>query len=74
MRSGFPKINREELSEYSAPIPTKSEQDRLADVLLVYDKRELVEEDHLAKLKLLKNGLMEDLLTGRVRVVAEVKG
>ena len=68
MRSGFPKINREELGEYSAPFPPPAEQQMIGSFLLEHDRHSAREEATLNKLRLLKAGLMEDLLTGRVRV------
>ena len=68
MRSGFPKINREELSEYQLALPTYKEQQRIAEILDTYDTRIRTEEAYRDKLKLQKQGLMHDLLTGKVRV------
>lgn len=67
MRSGFPKINRDELAEYRAALPPFSEQKRIASVLGEFDRREREEIAELSKLTLLKRGIMDDLLTGRVR-------
>jgi type I restriction enzyme S subunit len=68
MRSGFPKINREELSGYQLALPTYKEQQRIAEILDTYDTRIRTEEAYRDKLKLQKKGLMHDLLTGKVRV------
>lgn len=68
MRSGFPKINREELGEYQVALPSYNEQERISAILESHDTRILTEEAYLNKLKLQKKGLMDDLLTGRVRV------
>ncbi|MEM9861011.1 MAG: restriction endonuclease subunit S [Myxococcota bacterium] len=68
MRSGFPKINRKELGEYILWIPTRAEQNQIAAVLVSNDRRQAQEEAELSKLHLLKQGLMEDLLKGRVSV------
>lgn len=68
MRSGFPKINREELSEYLAAVPRPSEQEQTGRVLDGHDVRIDREEAFLLKLRALKKGLMQDLLTGRVRI------
>jgi type I restriction enzyme S subunit len=68
MRSGFPKINRSEMSEFAMGWPLADEQARIARVLMGADaKQESAEAEH-HKLQLLKSGLMDDLLTGRVRV------
>lgn len=68
MRSGFPKINREELSEYRLALPLYEEQQTIAQILDTHDTRIRTEETYLNKLKRQKQGLMHDLLTGKVRV------
>ena len=68
MRSGFPKINREEMGEYVTTLPPIEEQRRIAAVLHAHDARIRSEEAVLAKRRQVKRGLMDDLLTGRVRV------
>lgn len=68
MRSGIPKINRAELGEYTFRLPPLSEQSRIVDVLATHGRRVRTERESLAKLTKLKEGLMQDLLTGRVRV------
>ncbi|WP_334843853.1 restriction endonuclease subunit S [Nostoc sp.] len=49
-------------------IPPKSEQKYIIQILNTYDTRIRTEETYLNKLKLQKQGLMQDLLTGKVRV------
>jgi len=49
-------------------IPPKSEQKYIIQILNTYDTRIRTEEAYLNKLKLQKQGLMQDLLTGKVRV------
>lgn len=58
----------------SSPIslPPLDEQRRITQILDAHDARITIEETYHEKLTLLKQGLMDDLLTGRVRVpVAE---
>lgn len=74
MRSGFPKINRDELEYYEAAIPDHEEQKRIATVLDSQDARIRTEEASHGKLIQLKKGLMHDLLTGQVRVPAAKSG
>ena len=69
MRSGFPKINRAELSEFSMGWPSCKEQVMAARILDEADEKQALEERLLGKLKQQKSGLMDDLLTGRVRVI-----
>ncbi|HYU71179.1 MAG TPA: restriction endonuclease subunit S [Ktedonobacteraceae bacterium] len=71
MRSGFPKINRNELGEYIVALPPYQEQKAIANTFISLDNEIRVEQAHRDKLKLYKQGLMQDLLTGRVRVSAE---
>ncbi|MDA7492633.1 restriction endonuclease subunit S [bacterium] len=49
-------------------VPRRAEQDRVADVITSCDDRIGKETLHLTKLRTLKTGLMQDLLTGKVRV------
>jgi type I restriction enzyme S subunit len=68
MRSGFPKLNRDELAEFTMGWPKTDEQNRIALLLMAADDDQLAIEKELSKLYQLKSGLMNDLLTGRVRV------
>ncbi|ARN52292.1 TPA: restriction endonuclease subunit S [Pseudomonas aeruginosa] len=68
MRSGFPKINRNEMAEFSMGWPSRDEQKLIAGFIEQADSEQALEEVELQKLKLLKTALMDDLLTGRVRV------
>jgi len=68
MRSGFPKINRDELSEFLFAFPDTQEQSRIAAVLVSADETIEKEETFKNKLLAIKAGLMEDLLSGTVRV------
>ena len=68
MRSGFPKINRDEMAGFATGWPDSGEQKRIADMLEATDAETSECAKELAKLQQLKSGLMDDLLTGRVRV------
>ena len=50
------------------PKPNIKEQSRIVEIFDTYDTRIRVEEAYRDKLKLQKQGLMHDLLTGKVRV------
>jgi len=67
-RSGFPKINRSELAEFRTAFPSTEEQDRICSLSVSFDERIDREEELLSKYRLLKTGLMQDLLTSKVRV------
>lgn len=61
-------INLQILRPLFVPVPPLSEQDALADIFVGVDKQLSSETSKLATLQTLKKGLMNDLLTGRVRV------
>ena len=50
------------------PKPPIAEQVAIEARISAMDSRLAVEAEYVAKLKLLKSGLLDDLLTGRVRV------
>lgn len=50
------------------PWAPERERARIAEILDAHDARIRAEEAYRDKLKLQKKGLMDDLLTGRVRV------
>lgn len=50
------------------PLPPVEEQEQIAKILTTQDKKIEIEEINLAKLKELKKGLMNDLLTGKARI------
>lgn len=60
---GLPFFKRFEVA-----IPARDEQDRTVEILLAAERSVEKEEQELAKLLEQKAGLMDDLLTGRVRV------
>ena len=54
-------------------LPSPTEQDAIAQVYDAHDARIRAEEAYRDKLRLLKKGLMDDLLTGRVRVAVAME-
>jgi type I restriction enzyme S subunit len=56
------------------PLPPRDEQDRIVSILAAVGSRVDAERAWREKLRLLKIGLMEDLLTGRVRVTEVLQG
>jgi len=69
VRSGMPKINRSELAEYTIALPpTKAEQEAIAEALS--DADALIEclEQLVAKKRAVKQGAMQELLTGKRRL------
>lgn len=61
-------FNVGEMRRLLMPVPSCGEQDVIVQAIDVHEARTRVEERQLRKLRALKQGLMEDLLTGRVRV------
>ena len=66
--SNYPAVNSYELLNIKIPLPPLPEQQRIAEVLSQVDEVIEKEENYKRKLESLKRGLMEDLLTGKVRV------
>ncbi|PKL80481.1 MAG: hypothetical protein CVV25_04025 [Ignavibacteriae bacterium HGW-Ignavibacteriae-4] len=66
--SNYPAINSSEVKSLSIPLPSLPEQERIAEVLSTQD--ELIEglRDEKQRLVEQKRGLMQVLLTGKVRV------
>ena len=70
MRSGMPKINREEMAGFSNKVPTTlNEQTAIAAVLSDMDAELAALEARRDKTRALKQGMMQELLTGRIRLV-----
>lgn len=63
-------INRTELGRFPVPCPGLKEQERIIAAFEEHESRIAEEMAYLMKLKSIKRGLMQDLLTGRVRVKA----
>jgi len=68
------RISRSNLKNLLIPLPPLSEQKRIAEILSQIDQAIEKEEKYKEKLERLKKGLMEDLLTGKVRVNKLVEG
>jgi type I restriction enzyme S subunit len=70
MRSGQPGINGREYSSLPIPLPpTTVEQTAIASILSDMDAEITALEAKLAKARNIKQGMMQELLTGRVRLV-----
>ena len=66
--SSYPAVNSKELIDVLIPLPPLPEQQRIAEIFSQVDQTIEKEEQYKEKLKRIKQGLMEDLLTGKVRV------
>lgn len=62
------RVNLTTLQQVRVRIPPIREQQNIVSMLDTHDTRIRAEEAYRDKLKLIKHGLMDDLLTGRVRV------
>jgi type I restriction enzyme S subunit len=71
--SGLVHVRKEDLYKYPLAKPDEMEQQRIAIALVSYERKIVIEEEYLSKLRLLKKGLMHDLLTGKVRVNIKVE-
>jgi len=68
------KLNQSVMRNILIPLPPISEQKRIAEILSQIDQAIEKEEKYKEKLERLKKGLMEDLLTGKVRVNKLLEG
>ena len=68
------KLNQSAMRNILIPLPPLSEQKRIAEILSQIDQAIEKEEKYKQKLERLKKGLMEDLLTGKVRVNKLLEG
>ena len=62
MRTGMPKINREELSMYKFKVPSIIEQEKIANFLSLLDKKIELQQRKIEALKIYKKGLMQKLI------------
>jgi type I restriction enzyme S subunit len=64
-------ITKSTFENTQVPLPPKSEQSRIAEILSTVDDTIPKDQQIKTKLEALKRGLMQDLLTGKVRVPVE---
>ena len=67
--SGVPTLNRNDVHEHEVRIPAKAEQRAIADVLSDMDAEIEALEVRRAKTQQIKQGMMQELLTGKTRLV-----
>lgn len=63
-----PRVNLDQVRNLLVPVPSLTEQEQIADILFTIDKKLELERNEKEKLEKLKQGLMDLLLTGKVRV------
>jgi type I restriction enzyme S subunit len=64
-------FNIGEMKNLLIPLPSIAEQHRIEDILLTQQSHVFSGKSHLSKLRAQKSGLMQDLLSGKVRVQAD---
>ena len=67
--STYPNIRINEYLEIRVPLPSIAEQTAIATVLSDMDSEIESLESKLAKAREIKQGMMQELLTGRIRLV-----
>lgn len=67
--SGVPTLNRNDVHSFNVRIPSKPEQTAIATILTDMDADIATMEQKLNKTQMLKQGMMQELLTGRIRLV-----
>jgi len=68
--STFKELSKDLLESYVVPVPESSEQKFIATILSTIDRKIELQRNRTAALEQLKQGLMNDLLTGKRRVMA----
>lgn len=66
--STFPEVSQSDIKSINVPVPSKEDQQRVANVLKRADEKIAREKQYREKLQEVKRGIMQDLLTGEVRV------
>jgi len=66
--TGVPQLTRPQVAKGQVVLPPLSEQCRIAEILYSLDNKIETEKSYKNRLEKLKKGLMQDLLTGKVRV------
>jgi type I restriction enzyme S subunit len=67
--STIPQLNNKHINPYKFPFFPLPEQRRIAEILSTWDKAIELKEKLLEKKKLQKKGLMQQLLTGKIRTI-----
>ena len=64
----YPALNQSQVSQIKIPLPPLSEQQEIADVFASINRKLELERAEKEKLEKVKRGLMDLLLTGKIRV------
>jgi type I restriction enzyme S subunit len=66
--SGYKSLSLADIRALAIPVPPMHEQERIRGLLLSIDGQVIVQKQKLSQTQSLKKSLMQDLLTGKVRV------
>jgi type I restriction enzyme S subunit len=69
--TGRQRVPKDAIERLKIPLPPYREQKRIAETLSTFDKKLEIERKEKAKLERIKQGLMDLLLTGKVRIRIE---
>ena len=69
MRSGIPKVNRDEIMTFEFELPSDDEQALIVQTLEDMDLEVTTLYADLLKYQMIKLGMMDELLTGKIRLV-----
>lgn len=62
-------LPKDKFATVPIPVPPRAEQDAIAEILSHMDAKISALDDKLAKARTIKQGMMQELLTGRIRLV-----
>ena len=68
-QTAVPIVNKEQFENFELILPSKAEQTAIANVLSDMDTEISALETKLAKYRTLKTGMMQQLLTGKIRLI-----
>jgi type I restriction enzyme, S subunit len=66
--TGVPSLNRNNLYSIKVPLPPLKEQNKMSNILTSIEQKIETEKEKLSIINEIKKGLMQSLLTGKVRV------
>jgi type I restriction enzyme S subunit len=66
--TGRQRVPKDAVERLKIPLPPYQEQKRIAEILLTFDKKLEIERNEKVKLERIKQGLLDLLLTGKIRV------
>jgi len=67
----YPALNRSQVPQIRIPLPPLSEQLKIVEIFSIVDNKLEIERNERATLERIKQGLMDLLLTGKIRIAVE---